>query len=115
MHTSLHPNYHHQTVYVKFDLQIHFSPLYSQEAWHCKDANTELIKRAIQKFNWQKTYSYTSINEKEFIFINTLLSVLSNFTPHETIVCNDKDPSWFNKKILNLFFPNPTILYHLKT
>ena len=30
------------------------------------------------------------------------LNVLSNFIPHEVIVCDDKDPPWFNRKIKSL-------------
>ena len=41
----------------------------------------------------------TSVNEKVVIFNNTVLNILSNFIPHETIVCDDKDPPWFNNKI----------------
>ena len=41
----------------------------------------------------------TSIKEKVEIFNRTILNVLSNFIPHETIVCNDKDPPWFNNRI----------------
>ena len=48
---SLHPNCHLQIVYAKFNLQIYFPPPYLQEVWHYKDANTELIKKAISKFN----------------------------------------------------------------
>ena len=31
VHPSLYPNCHHQIVYAKFNLQIHFSPPYSRE------------------------------------------------------------------------------------
>ena len=27
------------------------------------------------------------------------MNILSNVIPHETIVCDDKDPPWFNKAI----------------
>ena len=27
---------------------------------------------------------------------------MKNFIPHETIVCDDKDPPWFNKRIKSL-------------
>ena len=37
------------------------------------------------------------------IFNKTILNVLSNFIPHEVIVCDDKDPPWFNGKIKSLF------------
>ena len=30
------------------------------------------------------------------------MNILSNFIPHETIVCDDKDPPWFNRVIKSL-------------
>ena len=85
VYPSLHPNCHHQIVYAKFNLQIHFSPTYSRGVWHYKDANTELIKRGIEKFDWQRSFLNTSANKKVFIFNNTVLHILDNFIPYETI------------------------------
>ena len=102
VHPPLHPNCHDQIVYSKFNFLIHFPPPYSRGVWHYKDTNTELIKRAIDKFDWQRTFLNTSVNEKEAIFNNTFLNILSNFIPHETIICDDKDPPWFNNKIKTL-------------
>ena len=33
------------------------------------------------------------------IFNSTILNILSNFIPHKFVVCDDKDPPRFNKKI----------------
>ena len=55
-----------------------------------------LIRRAIKEFNWERAFSNTNVNEKVDIFNRTILNILSNFIPHEIIVCNDKDPPWFN-------------------
>ena len=30
------------------------------------------------------------------------MNILSNFIPHGTIACDDKDPPWFNKAIKSL-------------
>ena len=90
----MHPNCRNQIVYAKFNLQI-----YLREVWHYKDANTELIKRPISEFNWQRAFLNTTVDEKVGIFTKTVFNIISNFTPHETILCNDKDPPWFNKKI----------------
>ena len=65
--------------------------------WHYKDANTELIRRAIDEFNWQRVFLNTNVNEK--VDNSTILNILSNFIPHEFVVCDDKDPPWFDKKI----------------
>ena len=32
----------------------------------------------------------------------TILNILSNFIPHETLTIDDKDPPWFTKKIKNI-------------
>ena len=44
-----------------------------------------------------------SVNEKVNIFNRTILNILSNVTPHQIIVCDYKDPSWFNNRIKTLF------------
>ena len=67
-----------------------------------KHANTEYIKRAIEKFNWQRDFLNTSVSEKVVIFNKTVLNIFNNFIPHETIVCDDKDPPRFNNKIKTL-------------
>ena len=36
------------------------------------------------------------------LFNKTIKNVLSNYIPHETITCDDKDPPWFNKNIKQL-------------
>ena len=70
---------------------ISYPPPYSREVWHYREANTDLIKRAISNFNWEKS-----------IFNETILNVLSNYIPHETLTCDDKDPPWFNSRIKSL-------------
>ena len=89
---SLHLNYHHQTVFAKIYLQIYYPPPYPREIWHYKQANTELIRRAVTDFNWDRAFLNANVNEKVSVFINTILNILSNFIPHDTIVCDDKDP-----------------------
>ena len=41
----------------------------------------------------------TNVNERVSIFSNAMLNILSNFIPYETIICDDKDPPWFNRAI----------------
>ena len=96
VHSSLYPNRRHQLVYAKFDLKVTYRPPCLQEVWHYKDDNIELIRRAIDKFNWTRAFSNTSVSEK---VNNTILNILSNFIPHEILRWEDKDPPWFNKNI----------------
>ena len=96
-HQSLHPNCRHQIVFGKFDLEIFYPPPYSREIWHYKQANTELIREAITDFNSDRAFLNTNVDGKVSIFSNVTMNILRDFIPHETIVCDDKDPSWFNK------------------
>ena len=96
VHSSLYLNRHHQLVYAKFNLKATYRHPYLQDVWHYKDANIELIRRAIDKFNWTRAFSNTSVSEK---VNNTILNIPSNFIPHEILRWEDKDPPWFNKNI----------------
>ena len=78
VHPFLHPNCHHQIIFAKFNLKIYYPPPYLREVWHYSDAN---------------------INEKVSLFNKMILKILNNFSPHETIICDNKDPSWFNSRI----------------
>ena len=37
-----------------------------------------------------------------FLFNNSIKNNLSNFIPHETVTCNDRDPLCINKNIMQL-------------
>ena len=102
VHPSLHPNCHHQIVFAEFNLMISYPPPYSREVWHYREANTDLIRRVISNFNWEKAFYNTDVNKKGSIFNETVLNVLSNYIPRETLTSNDKDPPWFNTQIRSL-------------
>ena len=97
---SLHPNCHHQIVYAKFDLKIHFPPAYKREIWYYGQGNTELIRRAVHKFNWQRAFSKLNKNETIYFSNKIILNIASNFIPHETVICDDRDPPWVNTRNL---------------
>ena len=67
--------------------------------WHYKDAKKVLIRTSVAMFRWEKAFSNTSVNETVAIATRTILSRLNDYIPHETIVCNDRGPLWFNDKI----------------
>ena len=77
VHSSLHSNCYHLIIFAKFNLEVVYPP--SWEVWHYKDANTELIRRAINEFNWQRAFLNTSVNEKVDICNSAILNILSNF------------------------------------
>ena len=76
---------------------------------------------------FERAFSNTKVNEKVDIFNRTILNILSDFIPHETIACNYKDPPWFNNRIKTLIQEknatykifrhnkdNPDLIYRLK-
>ena len=53
---------------------------------------------------WDRAFANKHVEEKVLNCNKTVLNVFSNFIPHEVIVCDHKDPSWFNGKIKSLFY-----------
>ena len=65
IHSSLlHSNCHHQIVFAKFNLSIFYPPPYERTVWYYERANTELIRRAIDQFDWLRALSNVNVNEK---------------------------------------------------
>ena len=93
VHSSLHPNCHQQIVFPKFNLHIVYHPPYSREIWHCREANTGLIRRTIKEFSLERAFSNTRFNEKVDVFNGAILNILSNYITHEIIAYNDKEPA----------------------
>ena len=68
VHSALHPNYHHQVVFAKFNLSILYPPPYERTVWFYKIENPELIRKAINEFDWIRAPSKVSIDKKSFLF-----------------------------------------------
>ena len=102
VHSSLHPNCHHQITYAKFNLKIYYSPPYKPEIWHYRKANVDHIRKVINEFPWERSFENNSVNQKVNIFNTTIKNVLSNYIPHETVMCDDRDPPWINNNIKQL-------------
>ena len=102
IHSSLHSNCHHQIVFAKFNLSIFYPPPDERTVWYYERANTELIRRAIDQFDWVRALSNVNADEKVYFFTKMLLNIIQNFIPHETITCDNRDPPWINKEIKKL-------------
>ena len=102
IHPSLHSNCHHQIVSAKFNLSIFYPPPYERTVWYYGKANTELIRKAIDQFDWFRALSNVNADEKVYSFTKTLLKIIENFILHETIICDYRDPPWINKEIKKL-------------
>ena len=105
VHPSLRPSCYHQIVFAKFNLNIVYPPPCKRDIWHYQKANVDLIKRAINSFDLEKAFSYIDVDKMISIFYQTIINILCNFIPHETILFDDRDPPWMNKIILsNIWF-----------
>ena len=99
IHPSLYKMCHHQIIYAKLSLKIHFSTSYKQEVWHYNRAQVGLIKKSIANFDWNRAFANLSVNDQVELLENTLLNIFRNDIPHETVKCSHKDPPWLNKEI----------------
>ena len=102
IHPSLHQNYHHQIIFCKLNLKIEYPPPYAREVWDYGKAQTDLINRAIDQFDWINLFLDKNINEQVILFNRTILNIFHNFIPNKIILCDDRDPPWMNEKIKQL-------------
>ena len=49
-------NFHHQTLFARFNLKVVFPPSYEREIWHFNKANVDHIGKAINDFQWEKSF-----------------------------------------------------------
>ena len=73
---SLHPNCYHQIIFAKINLKIFCPPPYENEISHYEKANAELIRRLIDKFSRENTFSNTDLNQKVHLFNQTITYIL---------------------------------------
>ena len=67
-----------------------------------KKANLGHIKRAVNRFPWERSFANLDINDKVYLFNKTIKNILSNFIPHETTTFSDRDPPWINSQVKRL-------------
>ena len=65
---------------------------YERHIWHYIHANTDMISKAIQGFDWYKAFLEKSTEEKASILTKTILNIMSNFIPNEIVTTDDRDP-----------------------
>ena len=74
----MHPNSHHQIIFAKFSLEIHYPPPHFREVWHYQDGNIDLMRRAIAMFDSDRAIVNTNINEQVFILDKTIFNISKN-------------------------------------
>ena len=96
VHSSVHPNCHHQIIHAKFNLKIFYPPPYQRVN---QDANNDLIQRSISQFNWERAFSNKVVDKQISIVNETIFNIMTNFIHHETKIFNDREPPWINNKV----------------
>ena len=62
----------------------------------------ELIKRSLESFDWKNAFTNCNLNEQVSVLTKTLLNIMSNFIPNETILVGDRDPHWTTRKLKSM-------------
>ena len=86
----------------KFNLKINYPPPYEREVWNYQKTNVDQIRQAICEFPWDNRFANISVNEQVQLFTQTFQNIISNYIPHETITCDDRDAPWIDEKIQKL-------------
>ena len=63
---------------------------YSTTVWY--KTNADLTWRTINLFDWDKVLCINDVDKQVAIFSDTLMSIMHNFVPNETLICHDRDP-----------------------
>ena len=99
VYPSLHPKCHQQTVFAKLSLKVEYPPLYECLIWDYKNADIPSINCAIDIFDWGNSFKSKNVHEQVHFFNKIILNIFHNYILNKTILCNDKDPPWFDNEI----------------
>ena len=102
IYLSLNENYHLLIIYSKFDNKVLIVLLNEKTIWHYKNANTDLMKKVIDNFDFKKASEGFESNRKINILSGTVFNIMNNFIPNKTILIDDRDSPWISKKIKTL-------------
>ena len=83
----------------KLNLKVEYPPLCERLIWKYKNADILSINHAIDIFDQGNSFEGKNIHEKIHFFNKTILNIFHNYISNKTILCNDKDPPWFNNEI----------------
>ena len=102
VHSSLHQKSHHQIIYAKLNLKIHYLPPDERDTWHYRYVNNDLIQREIIYYPREKFLAEKDVNEIIYVFAKSIKNIFPNFVAHETMLCDDRDPTWISSKTKKL-------------
>ena len=68
-----------------------------------------ILKCAINEFDCEKAFSNIDVDKMVYISNKTIVNILCNFIPHETVLFDDRYPPWMNKEIKKLIHEEKNI------
>ena len=74
---------HHQVIFYKLNLKFAYPLNYAREVWEYGKAQTVLINRAIDQFDWFNLFLDVNINEQVTLFSRTILNIFHNVVPNK--------------------------------
>ena len=101
---SLHPNAIIKVFMQNLTWKFIFPQITNEKYGITDKGTTELTRTAVHEFNWQRAFSNLNIHERVSFFNKTILNIALNFIPHETVICDDRDPPSINILIKNLIY-----------
>ena len=101
VHSSLHPNCHHQIVHSSFNLNIHYRPPYQWLTLDYKKADSMKIRETLDSVNWERFFDKKDVNAQVLTLNEVILNMFRNYVPNKYITIHDKDPVWMNETIKN--------------
>ena len=73
--------------------------MYERLIWDYNNADIPSINRAIDISDWDNSFEGKNVHEQVHFFNKTILNIFHNYIRNKAILCNDKDPPWFNNEI----------------
>ena len=82
-----------QILYAKINLKVCYPPPYERILWYYQRANVDQIQRGIEQFfSLEKLFRNIIVFKMISLFNRIFKNILSNYIPHEAIICDDKVP-----------------------
>ena len=64
-----------------------------------KRPNVDQIRQTISGFPRDNRFANINVNKQVQWFTQIIQNIIPNYIPHETITCDDRNPSWIDEKI----------------
>ena len=110
--SSLHPRCHHQIPYCKINFRIPFPPSYKRKIWDFSRANSTLIQRAMNEFDWDGLFEGLDVNGRVSLLTETITNIFSNFVPNKTVTIRSKDAVWMTPELKNMLLEKDKLYEH---